>query len=89
MESTQHRVYSSPEYHIQKHGASAKASDLITRYRTQKFQPLIKNTDLDILEVGVGPGWNLVSLPLRRRVGQDVGACLRWPPERVRYRICI
>jgi len=72
MSSTQDRIYSSTDYHEQKHGASSRASDLITRYRTQKFYALTKSSNLDILEVGVGPGWNLVCLPAHRRVGQDV-----------------
>lgn len=72
MHSAQDVIYSSTDYHQQKHGAGAKASDLITRYRTEKFSALIGNQALDILEVGVGPGWNLVRLPAHRRVGQDV-----------------
>lgn len=72
MSSSQHRIYSSTDYHEQKHGASSKASRLITCYRTKKFRAFTKSSVLDILEVGVGPGWNLIRLPARRRVGQDV-----------------
>lgn len=72
MSSAQDRIYSSTGYHEQKHGASSKASNLITRYRTQKFCAFTKSSNSDILEVGVGPGWNLVRLPAHRRVGQDV-----------------
>lgn len=72
MSYAQDSIYSSTEYHEQKHGASARASELITRYRTQTFRAFTKSSTLDILEVGVGPGWNLVQLPARRRVGQDV-----------------
>jgi SAM-dependent methyltransferase len=72
MPSSQDGIYSSTDYHKQKHGASSKASSLITSYRGQKFSALIKGEGLDILEVGVGPGWNLLNLPARRRVGMDV-----------------
>jgi 2-polyprenyl-3-methyl-5-hydroxy-6-metoxy-1,4-benzoquinol methylase len=72
MPSAQDAIYSSTGYHQLKHGASLQASDLITRYRTEKFTALMGGADLDVLEVGVGPGWNLVQLPARRRVGQDV-----------------
>jgi SAM-dependent methyltransferase len=72
MLSSQDRIYSSTDYHEHKHGASLKTSDLITRYRTQKFRAFIGSSNLDLLEVGIGPGWNLVRLPAHRRVGQDV-----------------
>jgi 2-polyprenyl-3-methyl-5-hydroxy-6-metoxy-1,4-benzoquinol methylase len=72
MSSVQDKVYSSTDYHKRKHGASAGASALITRYRTEKFRAFTKSPTLEVLEVGVGPGWNLVCLPARRRVGQDV-----------------
>jgi 2-polyprenyl-3-methyl-5-hydroxy-6-metoxy-1,4-benzoquinol methylase len=72
MPTAQDKIYSSSDYHQQKHGVSAKASDLITRYRSRKFRALTKSPDLDILEAGVGPGWNLIHLPAHRRVGQDV-----------------
>jgi 2-polyprenyl-3-methyl-5-hydroxy-6-metoxy-1,4-benzoquinol methylase len=72
MLSTQDGIYSSTDYHQQKHGTSLKASELITRYRTEKFAALTGGADLDVLEVGAGPGWNLLRLPAHRRVGQDV-----------------
>lgn len=72
MLTTQDTVYSSTDYHEQKHGVILNAADLITRYRTDKFRALTGSSILDILEVGVGPGWNLIRLPAHRRVGQDV-----------------
>jgi len=72
MPAIQDAIYSSSGYHEQKHGVSLKASDLITRNRTRKFSALIESSSLDILEVGIGPGWNMVRLPAHRRVGQDV-----------------
>jgi SAM-dependent methyltransferase len=72
MTTAQDAIYASTGYHEQKHGASSKASDLITRYRSGKFLALIESSALDVLEVGVGPGWNLARLPAHRRVGQDV-----------------
>ena len=72
MPSAQDAIYSSTGYHQLKHGTSLKASELITRYRTEKFAALTGGADKDVLEVGVGPGWNLVRLPAHRRVGQDV-----------------
>jgi ubiquinone/menaquinone biosynthesis C-methylase UbiE len=72
MATSQDAIYSLSDYHEQKHGASAKASELITRYRTQKFGALVGNPNSEILEVGIGPGWNMIRLPARRRVGQDV-----------------
>ena len=72
LSSVQDKIYSSSDYHEQRHGASPEASSLISRYRAQKFRAFTKNSALNILEVGVGPGWNLVHLPAGRRVGQDV-----------------
>jgi SAM-dependent methyltransferase len=72
MSSAQDRIYSSTGYHELKHGASSNASDLIVRYRTQKLSAFTKSTELVILEVGVGPGWNLLNLSAHRRVGMDV-----------------
>jgi SAM-dependent methyltransferase len=65
-------LYSSSNYHARKHGVTSKTSEIIGRYRTSKFSAFLKNANSEILEVGVGPGWNLVHLPARRRVGMDV-----------------
>jgi SAM-dependent methyltransferase len=65
-------IYSSTNYHAQKHGVTSRVSEFITRYRTSKFSAFLKDANSEILEVGVGPGWNLVHLPARRRVGMDV-----------------
>lgn len=68
----QDKIYSSTDYHEQHHGADATALSLIVRLRTRKFSAFIESPNLDILEVGVGPGWNLAKLPAHRRVGVDV-----------------
>jgi 2-polyprenyl-3-methyl-5-hydroxy-6-metoxy-1,4-benzoquinol methylase len=70
--TTQDRIYSSTGYHEQKHGVSPEVSEFITRYRTNKFSAFLKKTTSEILEVGAGPGWNLIRLPAHRRVGMDV-----------------
>jgi SAM-dependent methyltransferase len=70
--STQDRIYSSTDYHARKHDVTPEAAELITSYRAHKFSAFLKNSTLEILEVGVGPGWNLLCLPARRRVGMDV-----------------
>ncbi len=72
MSTAQDIIYSSTNYHAQKHGVTSRVSEIITRYRTSKFSAFLKNADSEVLEVGVGPGWNLVHLPARRRVGMDV-----------------
>lgn len=72
MLATQEEIYSSTDYHELHHRASSKALPLILRLRTQKFRKFFVSPNLDILEVGVGPGWNLLKLPARRRVGMDV-----------------
>jgi SAM-dependent methyltransferase len=70
--TTQDAVYSSTDYHELKHGASSEMRKLIIRHRTEKFRELAETTDSDVLEVGIGPGWNLIRMPAHRRVGQDV-----------------
>lgn len=70
--TTQDRIYASTDYHAQKHGVTALVFEFITRYRTAKFSAFLKSANAEILEVGVGPGWNLLRLPARRRVGMDV-----------------
>lgn len=72
MRTAQDKIYSSTDYHELHHTTSAKALPLIVRLRTQKFGAFVEGSDLDILEIGVGPGWNLLNLPARRRVGMDV-----------------
>lgn len=72
MHAAQEEIYFSTDYHELHHSASSKALPLILRLRTQKFNKFFDSPNLDILEVGVGPGWNLLKLPARRRVGMDV-----------------
>jgi SAM-dependent methyltransferase len=72
MMNAQADIYSTTDYHKQKHGASQGALDLIGRYRTKKFQAFLRDKNRAVLEIGVGPGWNLTGLDAARRVGMDV-----------------
>ena len=72
MSSNQDEIYSSTNYHEQHHGAEPDAVSMIIRLRTHKFNSLIKDQNSDVLEIGVGPGWNLLGLTASHRVGMDV-----------------
>jgi len=65
------RIYSATDYHEKAHAVTPRAFALILRYRGEKFARFIDPND-SVLEFGVGPGWNIMNLPARRRVGFDV-----------------
>ncbi|MGA8110529.1 MAG: class I SAM-dependent methyltransferase [Acidobacteriaceae bacterium] len=65
-------IYSASDYHARMHGVLPGAFEMIARYRGEKFARLLDTAGKDVLEFGCGPGWNLVDLPARRRVGCDV-----------------
>ena len=58
------------EYHYQKRGVPAEAAPWIARSRAQKFAPWIGEND-EVLEIGVGAGWNLAAVRCHRKVGVD------------------
>ena len=62
-------------YHGVKRGVPAIAYDWIARLRAEKFSSNVSSHD-DVLEYGVGSGWNLAALNCKRRVGYDVSEFL-------------
>jgi SAM-dependent methyltransferase len=62
-------------YHAGKRGMPEEANAWIARLRAVKFLPHVNPGDV-VLEYGVGTGWNLASLPCRRRLGHDVATFL-------------
>lgn len=58
-----------------KRGVPVIAYDWIARSRAEKFLSHVLPDD-DVLEYGVGSGWNLAALKCKRRVGYDVSEFL-------------
>lgn len=65
------RIYSGHAYHADKYSISPRALDLVLRNRAEKLSAVIRPDD-EVLEFGCGPGWNLINLPAKRRVGHDL-----------------
>lgn len=63
-------------YHALKHGVNPTAFTWIARARARKFSAHIR-PHYEVLEFGVGPGWNLAELDCKRKVGVDVADSLR------------
>jgi len=63
--------YHDPLLHIPE-----ECSRWISRLRADKLLPWLRQTR-QVLEFGVGSGWNLAAVPVPERVGFDVGAHLR------------
>jgi SAM-dependent methyltransferase len=72
MHSVQDKTCPEGNDHEQHPDTSKEALKLIIRYRTKKISAFLGSSTLDILELGVGSGVNLVNLPARRRVGEDL-----------------
>lgn len=62
-------------YHDGRHRATGRAFDLIAAARARKFGPYVNATDV-VVELGVGPGWNLAALDCRERIGVDLATSL-------------
>jgi len=53
-----------------------KCSRWISRLRADKLSPWLGKVS-KVLEFGVGSGWNLAAVPVKERLGYDIGAHLR------------
>ena len=58
-------------YQQEKRGVPERAIPWVAKLRAEKFQPLIKPTDV-VVEFGVGQGWNLAQLRCAKRIGTDL-----------------
>lgn len=64
-------------YHEAIHGGLGRHGySLVATRRAAKIQPYVRDTD-QVLEYGVGPGWNLAKIKAGRRKGYDVAAATR------------
>ena len=62
-------------YHGPKHAMDVASRALIIRSRTKKIQPHIRHSD-EVLEFGIGHGWNLLGISCARKFGYDVASYL-------------
>lgn len=65
-----YRGLSGQAYHHGKRGIPVPALPWIYRLRAEKLQPWVAPTDT-VVELGVGSGWNLATLPCARKIGCD------------------
>ncbi|HEV7522994.1 MAG TPA: class I SAM-dependent methyltransferase [Candidatus Angelobacter sp.] len=66
-------IYSSAGYHETVHAVTPEAAELITKYRASKFCSYMQHNG-SVLEYGVGPGWNILGLNVKRRIGVDISS---------------
>lgn len=63
------------EYHEHVHRLPGHAGDWIARARARKFEPYVGSED-NVVEYGIGPGWNLIHLNCRAKIGIDLAESL-------------
>ncbi len=61
---------SGEEYHFQKRGVPERIVPWLARCRAEKLARWI-SPNAEVIEIGVGAGWNLMKLNCKRRVGVD------------------
>lgn len=64
------------QYHEVKRSIPDAAIPWVATLRAKKFSPHVGEQD-NILEFGVGSGWNLAKLPCRKRIGYDISTFLK------------